>query len=204
MNLRYLWFFNFDFSLFNIYINIAQVLCSLFYSICYGILLKYKKICFFLLYSNLYLFTIFIKINLVFRLVSLMDLIVIDYPLNTNNRFILIYSFLNVLKSFRFFLQLSVNFLEYVSSISKLIASSAWLEREAWDFFGIIFIFNNDLRRILNDYGFKGFPLRKDFPLMGFIECFYDDSYSFITMEPVEVMQKMRLFKFENPWGLYI
>jgi len=64
--------------------------------------------------------------------------------------------------------------------------------------FGIRFILNMDLRRILNDYGFKGFPLRKDFPLVGFIECFYDDSNQYISAEPVEIIQKLRQYRFED------
>jgi len=74
------------------------------------------------------------------------------------------------------------------------------LEREIWDMFGIKFLLNNDLRRILTDYGFQGHPLRKNFPLIGFVELRYDDLFQSILIEPVEVTQKFRFFRFENPW----
>jgi len=73
------------------------------------------------------------------------------------------------------------------------------LEREAWDMFGIKFLLHKNLRRILTDYGFQGYPLRKDFPLIGFTELRFDDLYQSIFVEPVEATQKFRFFKFDNP-----
>jgi len=86
-----------------------------------------------------------------------------------------------------------------VLSLSSFYSSSSWLEREAWDMFGIKFLLHKNLRRILTDYGFQGYPLRKDFPLIGFTELRFDDLYQSIFVEPVEATQKFRFFKFDSP-----
>lgn len=75
------------------------------------------------------------------------------------------------------------------------------MEREIWDLFGIYFLGHSDLRRILTDYGFEGFPLRKDFPVVGYVEVRYDESYKSLVYEPVELVQELREFQFSNPWG---
>lgn len=77
------------------------------------------------------------------------------------------------------------------------------MEREIWDFLGLRFLFHNDMRRILTDYGFKGYPLRKDFPLIGFVEIRYDDIFQSILIEKVELSQKLRVFRFFNPWVVW-
>jgi NADH dehydrogenase (ubiquinone) Fe-S protein 3 len=87
-----------------------------------------------------------------------------------------------------------------VESIIDTFKSANWLEREIWDLFGVFFYGHVDLRRILTDYGFEGFPLRKDFPLTGFVELRYDDSVKKIVYEPVETTQEFRIFDFESPW----
>src|SRR5690606_17235512 len=84
-------------------------------------------------------------------------------------------------------------------SLTKLFSSSVWLEREVWDMFGIIFTGHPDLRRLLTDYGFDGFPLRKDFPLSGYIELRYDDEKMHIIYEPVEFTQNFRYFNSISP-----
>lgn len=90
--------------------------------------------------------------------------------------------------------------LQPIKSLTKIYKSANWLEREVWDLFGIVFFNHPDLRRILTDYGFNGYPLRKDFPLLGFIELRYDDEYKRIVYEPLEMSQEFRLFKFLSPW----
>jgi NADH-quinone oxidoreductase subunit C len=85
-------------------------------------------------------------------------------------------------------------------SLVPLYAGASWLEREVWDFFGIFFINNFDLRRLLTDYGFVGYPLRKDFPLTGFTEVIYDDSQKQIIYRPVELVQDFRGFVFKGTW----
>jgi len=82
---------------------------------------------------------------------------------------------------------------------SDLFSSAGWLEREIWDMYGVFFNEHNDLRRILTDYGFSGFPLRKDFPLTGYTEVRYDDSKKQVVLEPLEISQEFRLFNFKSP-----
>lgn len=91
-----------------------------------------------------------------------------------------------------------------VVSISSLFKAANWLEREIFDLFGIFFICHKDLRRILTDYGFIGFPLRKDFPLSGFIEVYYEDANKTIIYKNLELNQKLRLFDFQNNWNIII
>jgi NADH-quinone oxidoreductase subunit C len=89
---------------------------------------------------------------------------------------------------------------EGIDTVSTLYASAGWLEREVWDMFGVFFKNNNDLRRILTDYGFEGHPLRKDFPMTGFVEIRYDDTEKKIVQELLEVSQEYRVFNFKSPW----
>jgi NADH:ubiquinone oxidoreductase subunit C len=87
-----------------------------------------------------------------------------------------------------------------ITSVTELYSSAGWWEREVWDMFGIFFSNHPDLRRILTDYGFQGHPLRKDFPLTGFVEVRYDDSEKRVINEPVEITQEFRYFDFSSPW----
>jgi NADH-quinone oxidoreductase subunit C len=90
----------------------------------------------------------------------------------------------------------------YSCSLELLFTGSNWAEREAFDMYGIFFEFHSDLRRILTDYGFEGFPLRKDFPLSGYVQIRYDETLRRLVMEPVEFNQEYRYFEFSNPWRL--
>jgi NADH:ubiquinone oxidoreductase subunit C len=90
--------------------------------------------------------------------------------------------------------------LSFVESLTKVYKSANWLEREVWDLFGVFFSNHPDLRRILTDYGFEGFPLRKDFPLVGFVEVRYDDEKKSIVYEPLSFSQEYRTFAFNSPW----
>ena len=87
-----------------------------------------------------------------------------------------------------------------VPSIAGIFSSANWLEREGWDMYGVYFAGHPDLRRILTDYGFQGHPMRKDFPLSGFVECRYDASKKRVVTEPVELAQEFRAFDFASPW----
>lgn len=133
----------------------------------------------------------------------LIDMTCVDFPEN-QERFSLIYNLLSI--RFRSRLRLSVMTTELipVESVISLYPCANWLEREIWDMFGILFTNHPDLRRILNDYGFEGFSLRKDFPLMGFVEVRYDDEQRRIVYEPVELAQQYRSFNFVNPWERFI
>ena len=86
------------------------------------------------------------------------------------------------------------------SSTAGIFSSANWLEREVWDMYGVYFAGHPDLRRILTDYGFQGHPMRKDFPLSGFVECRYDASKKRVVTEPVELAQEFRAFDFASPW----
>ena len=88
----------------------------------------------------------------------------------------------------------------FVRSIVDLFINANWWEREIWDLFGIYFEKHPDLRRILTDYGFEGYPMRKDFPLSGFVEVRYDETKKRVVLEPIELAQEFRLFTFETPW----
>lgn len=129
----------------------------------------------------------------------LSDIIAVDYP-SFLNRFHMFYIFLSIKFNCRLFVFFNISENEFIPSCQCNFSSSGWLEREVWDLFGIFFSGNNDLRRILTDYGFKGHPLRKDFPTTGFVEIFYDDSVKSLVYVPVTLSQDFRFFFFSNPW----
>lgn len=130
---------------------------------------------------------------------SILDIWCTDYPDN-KKRFELNYLVTNYKYNFRIIVRVYLQESEGIESITNLYASAGWLEREVWDMFGIFFYNHNDLRRILTDYGFEGFPLRKDFPLSGFVEIRYDDTEKRIVQEILEVSQDYRNFNFKSPW----
>lgn len=134
---------------------------------------------------------------------TLMDLTCIDFP-NKSKRFVLVYNLMSYRFNTRLIIQTQLSELESVPSIVAIHPCSNWLEREVWDMFGVFFSNHPDLRRILTDYGFEGFPLRKDFPLMGFVEVRYDDQKKTIVYEPVELSQQYRTFTFNNPWERFV
>jgi NADH-quinone oxidoreductase subunit C len=145
-------------------------------------------VCFFLRDSETSLFKV------------LVDIAVVDFP-NVNNRFCLNYCLLSVKYNTRIILKTELNELTPIDSITKIHKSACWIEREVWDMFGIFFEKHPDLRRLLTDYGFNGYPLRKDFPLTGYLEMRYDDSQKRIVFEPIEMTQEYRVFHFKNSWN---
>lgn len=130
---------------------------------------------------------------------TLIDILAIDYP-EKEKRFSLIYCLLSVKYNVRIRVKVLLDELTSVPSITNIYKSACWMEREVWDMNGIFFDNHPDLRRILTDYGFEGHPMRKDFPLYGFIELRYDESKKRIVVEPVELTQEFRSFSFETPW----
>jgi len=96
--------------------------------------------------------------------------------------------------------KLNINEYQKVPSTVSIYKISGWLEREAWDMFGIFFNNHPDLRRILTDYGFEGHPLRKDFPLSGFLEVYYSELQKQVVYRPVNLAQQYRSFEFKTPW----
>lgn len=135
--------------------------------------------------------------NSIFQAKLLNDICVVDLP-EKSNRFELNYNITSIKYNFRFFFKTFTN--AYIPSLAQIFKSANWMERECWDMFGVFFVNHPDLRRILTDYGFEGFPLRKDFPLTGYIEVRYDDEKSNIVYEPLEMSQEYRLFNFTSPW----
>lgn len=146
--------------------------------------------------ANCYSLTSSLKYNSLTQFKVLSDVCIIDYP-EKIDRFEINYNLLSVKYNFRIFIKSYTS--TYVSSVSTLFNSANWIERECWDMFGVFFTNHPDLRRILTDYGFEGFPLRKDFPLTGYIEIRYDDEKANIVYEPLELSQEYRLFNFTSP-----
>ncbi len=130
---------------------------------------------------------------------QLTDIVAVDYP-SEKKRFELVYIFLSISFNYRIFLSISVSEDESVDSLTSIFPAANWYEREAWDLFGITFNNHPDLRRILTDYGFNGFPLRKDFPLSGNVEVRYDLASKKVVYEPIKLAQAFRTFDFESPW----
>jgi len=162
--------------------------------------LRYNLFMFCINYVNLYRFVLLLKMQNLCRISSLMDINVVELITNLRLNFQITYSFWSVIYKIRIFIRIFVKNFMALISIKSLFNSADWLEREIWDMFGIKFLLHGDLRRILTDYGFKGHPLRKTFPLTGYIEVRYDDTQQFTITEPVEFAQRFRFFKFNNPW----
>jgi NADH-quinone oxidoreductase subunit C len=133
------------------------------------------------------------------RFTQLLDIWGVDYP-TRGRRFEVNYMLLSIKLNMRIIIKVSVGESEIVESATGLFHSAGWLEREVWDMYGVYFGNNKDLRRILTDYGFEGHPLRKDFPLSGFVEVRYDDGEKRVLEEPIELQQEYRLFNFLSPW----
>jgi len=136
-----------------------------------------------------------------FQFKVLVDVTAVDYP-SRAKRFDVVYHLLSVQYNTRLRVKTMVDELTPVHSLTSLYPSANWFEREVWDMFGICFLHHPDLRRILTDYGFQGHPLRKDFPLSGYVEFRYDDSKKRVVAEPVELSQEFRYFDFASPWEL--
>ncbi len=129
----------------------------------------------------------------------LMDIAGVDYP-ERERRFDVVYQFLSLKHNLRVRLKVGVFENEIVPSLTEFYPSANWWEREVWDLYGIPFGGHPDLRRILTDYGFENHPLRKDFPLTGFLEVRYDEAQKRVVYEPVKLDQAYRDFDFLSPW----
>jgi len=141
----------------------------------------------------------FLKLNENCKFKQLIDIAGVDYPEN-DKRFELIYLFLSHEQNTRIKLSIKFEVNQTINSITRIFPSANWMEREVFDMYGIKFKNHPDLRRILTDYGFKGHPLRKDFPLTGFNEVRYSEKDKKVIYEPVKLEQNYRNFDFESPW----
>ena len=130
---------------------------------------------------------------------QLVDVTAVDWP-DTAERFEIVYNLLSLKQNQRIRVKVRVDEEGSVPSAVGLFNSANWFEREVWDLFGVVFTEHPDLRRILTDYGFEGHPLRKDFPLTGYVELRYDEDQKRVVYEPVKLVQEFRSFDFMSPW----
>ena len=149
--------------------------------------------------KDIFFLVSFLKFSFFCKFNNFISISCTDY-IDNKNRFELFYNLLSNKYNFRIFLKLYCNELDSVISISNIFKGSGWYEREVWDMFGVFFSFNKNLRRILTDYGFIGYPFRKDFPQTGFFEIRYDDEKKYIVSESLELAQEFRNFQFHKPW----
>lgn len=140
-----------------------------------------------------------LKTDVNFKFSTLVDITAVDYP-ERAKRFDVVYHFLSMYRNTRIRLRLAVREEQNVPSIVQVHPSANWFEREVFDMYGVIFSDHPDLRRLLTDYGFRGFPLRKDFPTTGYTEVRYDEAEKRVVYEPVELVQEYRQFDFMSPW----
>ena len=141
----------------------------------------------------------FLKTGPTCRFSTLVDITGVDYP-ERAKRFDVVYHFLSMYQNQRIRLRVAVREEDMVPSITGVHPSANWFEREVFDMFGILFSGHPDLRRILTDYGFRGYPLRKDFPTTGYTEVRYDEVQKRVVYEPVSLVQEYRQFDFMSPW----
>ena len=149
--------------------------------------------------ENLIDVLVFLKSSNFAKFRQLVDITAVDYP-EENERFKLIYLLLSHEHNSRIILSYSINEKEVIPSVTEVFPSANWMEREVFDMYGIKFKDHPDLRRILTDYNFEGFPLRKDFPLTGHNEVRYSEDEKKVIYEPVKLEQNYRNFDYESPW----
>ncbi len=142
---------------------------------------------------------LFLKTNHKCRFKQLIDITAVDFPEN-EKRFKIVYLLLSHENNLRIIISSAIDETSSVPSITKIFPSANWMEREVFDMYGISFTDHPDLRRILTDYGFEGYPLRKDFPLSGHTEVRYNEDKKKVVIEPVKLDQQYRNFDFESPW----
>lgn len=149
--------------------------------------------------SHIYSLLQFLRYETRYRFEILTDLFAID-KYTSKKRFQLFYILISPFNMLRMKVTTRLKEFQTVPSICDLYSSANWLERESWDMFGLFFANHCDLRRLLTDYGFVGYPLRKDFPVVGYFETNYDDEQRHIILQPVKMTQDFRTFVFKSPW----
>ena len=149
--------------------------------------------------SSVFTFLEFLKQDPTCKFSTLVDITAVDHP-DRPSRFEVVYHLLSMYQNQRIRVKLDAREDQLVSSVTEVFPSANWFEREVFDMFGIIFTGHPDLRRILTDYGFRGYPLRKDFPTTGYTEVRYDEVQKRVVYEPVKLVQEYRQFDFMSPW----
>ncbi len=142
---------------------------------------------------------VYLRDNSACAFTTLIDITAVDYP-ERHDRFEVVYHFLSMPQNQRVRIKVCVGENEVMPSIVDLHPSANWYEREVFDMYGVLFSGHPDLRRILTDYGFRGHPLRKDFPTTGYVEVRYDETLKRVVYEPVDLVQEYRAFDFMSPW----
>ena len=130
---------------------------------------------------------------------QLLDLCGADYP-DRVERFEVVYHLLSLTRNARVRVKVSTDEVQPVDTVTGVYPSAGWFEREAYDMYGVVFAGHPDMRRLLTDYGFEGHPLRKDFPMTGYVEVRYDEEQKRVVYEPVKLTQEFRTFDFLSPW----
>ena len=149
--------------------------------------------------SNIVAFVDWLRTDPSCKFSTLVDITAVDYP-DRPKRFDVVYHFLSMYQNHRIRLRVGLREEEMLASIIEVHPSANWFEREVFDMFGILFSGHPDLRRLLTDYGFRGYPLRKDFPTTGYTEVRYDEEQKRVVYEPVSLVQEYRQFDFMSPW----
>lgn len=151
-------------------------------------------------YKDLNVVLTILKLHSQFQFSILTDIAAVDFLSLEKYRFEINYILSSLKNKSRLVLTIRCSEKSIVESVTNIYSSSNWLEREVWDLYGIFFFNHGDLRRILTDYGFNGYPLRKNFPLNGYVEIRYDEEKQYLVYEPIELMQNIRYFDFVNPF----
>ncbi|KAI8897848.1 hypothetical protein BC833DRAFT_539787 [Globomyces pollinis-pini] len=141
----------------------------------------------------------FLKLHQATQFAQLVEIAGVDYPTKAN-RFELVYCLLSLQFNNRIIVKTFADEVSPVPSVTGIYKGANWMEREVYDMYGVFFTGHPDLRRILTDYGFEGYPLRKDFPLTGYVEVRYDDAKKRVVAEPLELAQAFRMFEYQSPW----
>jgi len=149
--------------------------------------------------ENIVALLTFLRDDVRCQFVNLTDICGVDWP-GRPQRFDVVYHLLSPRQNLRVRIKVATGEDEPIPSATAVFPGADWFEREAYDLYGILFTGHPDLRRILTDYGFEGYPLRKDFPLTGFVEVRYDDEAKRVVYEPVALKQEFRSFDFLSPW----
>lgn len=141
----------------------------------------------------------FLRDDPICKFTSLIDICGVDYPAR-ERRFDVVYHMMSMAHNTRIRIKVTTDEEIPVHSVAEVFPNANWYEREAFDMYGIVFDEHPDMRRLLTDYGFEGYPLRKDFPLSGFVEVRYDEERKSVVYEPVNLPQEYRSFDFMSPW----
>jgi len=149
--------------------------------------------------KNLLITLITLKKSILYQFTLLTAISGVDYY-NNKYRFNVTYELLSLVYNTRVRVKVFLTEIDSVPSIVEIFKNANWWEREVWDLYGIFFSNHPDLRRILTDYGFEGYPMRKDFPVYGYVEVFYDSIQKRILIESIELSQEYRVFSFDTPW----